>query len=169
MIYAKYEGISQETATLEAMARQHPSESGDEIYKRALRTLLARSESAVGCDLGEDAYLEQDEAIECYVRTEGMDRRPPDGIAIARDGALFIDDQSVHPRRSGKWLQAALIVIQHRVGHLSPSTGQPVSLNAWDHWFVRRDQRRSAVGRLRPTVKARQRVILSQSLEELGL
>jgi hypothetical protein len=164
----KYVGQTAETETLVNMLRRHPTESDDDVIQRALRSLVERPTAIVGCDLGSGVRLAQDEAIKCYVRLASMDNREPDGVAVARDGALFIDGQRVLPRRSGKWLQAALSLVQKRVGHLSPSTGEPISLDAWEHWFVTRNGERVAVDALRDPDMVQRRLARSSDLSHFG-
>jgi hypothetical protein len=158
-MYTKYVCLTAETSSLVESCRRTTAETEDDIIQRVLRERIAAPHMTGGCDLGAGVRLAQDETIECYVRLASMDSRPPDGTAVARDGALFIDGQPVLPRRSGKWLQAGLSLVQQRVGHLSPSTGEPVSLDAWRYWFARRNGERVAVGTLRDLDRVQRRSI----------
>jgi len=108
----------------------------------------------IGCSLGDGAFLLQDEEALCYLHKRDLEWRKPDGMAIARDGALFIDGRRIQPQR-GAWLQEALRIVQQKVGDISETTGDARILNAWIHWYVRRDGKLIPVANLRAVVRNR--------------
>lgn len=120
-------------------------------------TLTAARSVGVGCDLGDGAVLLPGEQIFCHLHKRDVEWRKADGVAIARDGTLFLDDRRVIPQRAGALLQAALRIVQERTGDVSETSGDAKSLNAWLHWFVRRDGRLIPVGELRTVVRTRNR------------
>lgn len=159
-MYAKYVGLTAETAELIERLRAAPGESEDAIIRRALSGLTAprpaapRLDYVVGCDLGAGVALAQNETIQCYLRTGGMAGREPDGVAVARGGALFISGERVVPQR-GAWLQAALRRVQQAAAQRGAAAGMPAGLNAWEHWFVTRDGKRLRLADLRARVRRR--------------
>jgi hypothetical protein len=154
-MYAKYVGLSAATAELIERLRTAPGESEDAIIRRALsglavaRPAAPRIDYVVGCDLGSGVALAQNETIQCYIRTGDMALREPDGVAVARGGALFISGERVVPQR-GAWLQAALKRVQQKTGQRVP-----VAVNAWEHWFVTREGKRMRLADLRSRVRRR--------------
>lgn len=110
---------------------------------------------AVGLDLDDGAILHQGEEIMCFLHKRHVGYRTPDGTAVARDGALYIDGRQVVPQRRGAWLQAALLVTQQKVGDISETTGEARTLNAWAHWFVRRNGQLVALADIRSVVRTR--------------
>ncbi|HEY3778372.1 MAG TPA: hypothetical protein VGL35_09970 [Rhizomicrobium sp.] len=172
----KFVGLSAEASALVERLRERPEQPETEIIANALRKLVVAPAPrptrqavprAAGCDLGQGAILRQDEKIYCYLRKGSVGRSKPDGVAIARDGALFIDEQRVEPQR-GAWLQAALKIVQNRVGDISETTGEAKSLNAWIQWFVRRNDKLIPVGELRVNIH-RRGLTTELTVEELGL
>jgi very-short-patch-repair endonuclease len=118
----------------------------------------------VGCDLGDGAILGQGEEIYCHLSKRDLEWRKPEGTAAARDGALFMDGKHLRPQR-GAWLQEALRIVQQQVGHAA-------TLNAWIHWYVRRDGQLIPVAELRTVVHTRAkrtRQSTDLTLEDLGL
>lgn len=109
----------------------------------------------VGLDLGDGAVLSEGEEIYCFLHKRNVGYSPPDGVAVVRSGALYMDEHPVVPQRRGAWLQAALLIVQQKVGDISKTTGEARILNAWAHWFVRRDGQLVAVADIRSVVRTR--------------
>jgi hypothetical protein len=101
----------------------------------------------IGCDLGDGAILGEGEEIYCHLSKRDLEWRKPEGRAVARDGVLFMDGQQIHPQR-GAWLQEALRIVQKKVGHAA-------NLNAWIHWYARRNGKLIPVAELRTVVQTR--------------
>ncbi|HEX3884842.1 MAG TPA: hypothetical protein VHW66_19470 [Stellaceae bacterium] len=160
-MFTKYVGLTADTAELVERLRATPTETEDDIIRRALtglgsaRSGVARVDYVVGCDLGSGVSLAQNERIQCYIRTGDMTQREFDGFAVARNGGLFIGNDRVVPQR-GAWLQAALKIVQRKIGHVSAAGGL-VSLDAWEHWFVIRDGKQLRLGDLRVRTRIRRR------------
>lgn len=167
-MFTKYVGLTAETSEMVERLRATPTETEDDIIRRALTGLgsarpgVARVDYVVGCDLGSGVALQQNERIQCYIRTGDMTQREPDGTAVARNGALFIGTDRIVPQR-GAWLQAALKIIQQKIGHRSSTTGDLVSLDAWEHWFVIREGKQMRLADLRTRRRARRRGVTPSS------
>lgn len=125
-------------------------------------------ELSTGCNLGEGAVLEQDEQIFCHLHRRDPDSKP-DGVAVARDGGLYVKGERVQPQRRNAWLQAALRVVQQDAGDLSERTGETKSLNAWLCWYVRRDGVWTRLADLRTQVSKRNQGDRSGDQRELSL
>jgi hypothetical protein len=146
------------------------------ISAQSARTVPTQRPSATpaivarGCDLGQGVILEQNERIYCYLRRRLAHTKRPDGVAVARDGALFVGEGRVQPQRRA-WLQAALKIVQRDAEDISKKTGGAKSLNAWEHWFKITDGKPIPLGDLRPKVPRRQELtrISARTAEELGL
>ncbi|ABC23321.1 DNA helicase [Rhodospirillum rubrum F11] len=109
----------------------------------------------IGLDLGDGAVLAEGEEIFCFLHKKDAGTRPANGVAVARGGALHMNDAPLTPQRRGAWLQAALVVVQKAANDLNPTTGEPRVLNAWAHWFVRREATLVAIADIRKGVKSR--------------
>lgn len=132
------------------------------------------SDHRVGCDLGDGAILWEDEEILCFLHKRTLNPRRADGSALAKGGGLHMDGRLLVPQR-GAWLQAALRTVQQKVGDISETTGDARVLNAWDHWFARRDGRLVPLSDLRTKIRTRSRSNLFEGMldditpEDLGL
>ncbi len=118
----------------------------------------------IGCDLGDGATLGEGEDIYCHLSKRDLELRTPEGKAVAHAGALFMDGQRIHPQR-GAWLQEALRIVQQKVGH-------DATLNAWIHWYARRNGKLIPVSELRTVIQTRTKRTAGTNeltLDDLGL
>ncbi len=181
-MFAKYVGITNETATLIEYFRENPGQSEDDIIRKSLGKLReidrlwgrkeetgvdsVRTDNAeFGCDLGMGAVLRNKEGIFCFRYKSSMEARKPEGVAIARDGKLFIDGQEVH-RSRGSLVQPALQLIQRKIKDVSKTTGDLTSLDAWEYWYVEREGKFVPVGHLRKPNEIRRRTKRHELSEE---
>jgi hypothetical protein len=184
IMFAKYIGVSAETAALIEAHRQDPSELEDQILCRALAgTIRTPDHSHVGCDLGQGAKLHEGERIYLFRYKSSRDARKPEAVAYASGGNLYLFDPSSRGAGGGRpsrdarkveksrksLVQPALRLAQARMNDRN-AKGEFISLDAWDHWFVQRDGKLFPVGELRDPqqiVRRQRRDYRPLSLEEL--
>src|SRR5207237_2929677 len=113
-MFTRFVGLTPETAAIVESFRESPAELDDTIIARMGRAAVVPNQAppqpmhpqrTIGCDLGYEVVLEQDEQIECYLSLSDMERRQPDGTAVARDGYLYVDAERGIPRRIHGQLQ----------------------------------------------------------------
>jgi len=173
MMYAKFIGITAETAALIETRRQGPKESEDDILRRTLAPTVDRGadseEPVAGCDLGQGAVLREGERLYFFRHKRSRDAEKPEAIAESRNSSLYLYGQKVE-RSKGSLVQPALRMVQERLDDRNPK-GEFISLDAWDYWYVRRHKVFLKVGMLRDQEKIvrRGRYISDKSAEELGL
>jgi len=178
----KYAGLTAETSEMLEQFRSSPKQTDDELIRYVCQSLTAermpkrRAATASleqGCDLGSGVVLGEGERVYCFLYRDSLDAQKPEGIAIAQGGALYIDGQKVE-RSKGSLVQPALQIVQRRVSHVSPTTGNLVCRDAWEAWYAQREGRLLRVGDLRPKHRiARRHRKLARSIgrtaAELGL
>ncbi len=172
-MFVKFVGLTSDTGALVEHFRETASQTEDEIIQKSLRKLRElsriflqedtvepkdRSDETreIGCDLGKGAYLREGEKMFCFRKRSSLEARKPEGIAIGIKGKLLIDGQEVTPSR-GSLVQPALQIIQRRLGDYSQTSGNLVSLDAWEYWYVERNGKYVCVGDLRDPKRIRRR------------
>lgn len=160
--------IDRETAALIEHFRESLFQTDEEVVRTALKRLLERGPGSpqkpaaeaesggMGCDLGQGVHLAEGEAIYLFRYRASLESGKFEGVAIARGGKLFIGETEVRPSR-GSLVQPALKMIQGKLNDVSPSRGGFVVLDAWDYWYVRREDRYIRVGDLRDPEQIRRR------------
>ncbi|MBL6946972.1 MAG: hypothetical protein ISR47_10060 [Rhodospirillales bacterium] len=176
---AKTVRLSRETVALVEHFRESLFQSEDEILHAALTRLERNDRSAgrksaavldeeIGCDLGQGAVLANGEAMYLFRYRASLESGKFEGIAMARDGKLFIGEMEIRPSR-GSLVQPALQMVQRRLNDISQTRGGYVVLDAWEYWYVKRDGRFLRVGDLRNPEKIQRRHRRRRSLSERDL
>lgn len=156
---AKTVRLSRETVALIERLRESLFQSEDEIVHAALTRLVraghapARKEAPavdaeIGCDLGQGARLANGEIMYLFRYRSSRETGKFEGTATARDGKLYVGEVEVRPS-NGSLVTPALQMVQKRLGDISPTRHGLVVLDAWEYWYVRRDERWIRVGDLR--------------------
>jgi hypothetical protein len=135
-------------------------QSGPDVKPRppaGVSVFPPKREDSVGCDLGKGVVLQEGEKMFCFRYRSSLRAHKPEGVAEARNGRLFIEGQEVRPSK-GSLVQPALKVIQRKLRDISPTTGELISLDAWDYWYVERAGNFVRVGDLRDPNKVHRRI-----------
>jgi len=179
----KYVGLTAETSALVERFRISPIQTEDEIIHSAFQRFALEQTSTKqvtgsgsvrqGCDLGRGVALTEGEPMFCFRYKSSLKSGKPEGIALAKGGALYVDGQKVEQSK-GSLVQPALQLVQKRIKDVSPTNGGLVSLDAWDYWYVKRGERLVRVGELRPKdeiVRRQRKVVQVTDLNaaDLGL
>jgi hypothetical protein len=172
LMYQKFVGISAETAALIESHRNNPQETEDEIIRRGLSSKIEveQASSRLGCDLGNGAVLEDGEKVYLFRYKASREQGKPEAVAEAKGQALYLYGRRVK-KSKGSFVQPALRMYQEKVDDRNPK-GAYISLDAWEYWYVRRDNKFIRVGDLRNqdmiTRRGTMNGEISISPEELG-
>jgi hypothetical protein len=171
-MYAKYIGVTAETAALIEARRKGPEQSENDIIRGVLRPAAPPTDLTIPYDLGQGVTAYVGETLFLFLDEHAKKARKPAGVAEIRKDGMYVDGRRVE-RSRGSEITPAMRIIQERVGHRSGK--HIISLNAFLKWHVLRDGQIVCLSDLKDPSKARKRgrgltaQQAEQFLNELGL
>jgi hypothetical protein len=151
LMYAKFIGISAETAATIERARIHPEESEDQILARVLGTKAPTTKSPPPVrrrfKLGFGAWLDEGEQLFFFRSKESYDKGKAEAVAAIIDSAFVLYGAEIQPSR-GSYLQPAMQLVQRKLRDFNEQ-GKLISLDAWKYWHVVRQGKFVPVSTLR--------------------
>jgi hypothetical protein len=172
-MYAKFIGVTPETAALIEARRKTPEQSENDILLEVLRPAGAPAPNlTVPYALGQGVTAYVGEKLFLFLDEHAKKARRPAGTAEVRSDGLYVDGRRVE-RSRGSEITPAMRIIQERVSHRSGR--DIISLNAYLKWHVLRDGQIVSLFDLKDPAKARKRgrsmtaEQAKQFLNQLGL
>lgn len=153
-MYAKFVGLTAETAALIEGRRLRPDQSEDDIILTVLRPAAPPANLSIPYDLGQGVTVYVGERIALFLDEASKKARRPAGVAEVRADGLYVDGRRVE-RSRGSEITPAMRIIQERVGHRLG--GKIISLNAYIKWHVIRDGQLVRLADLKDPALARKR------------
>ena len=175
-MFAEYVGLEQDVASQIEARRENPTETKSDILRRLLGVrsepdIVANPNQLI--DFKQGIRLPVGERLYLFLfKPNGVDQKP-DGMAEVKVDGLYLEGVKVPPSK-GSALAPAMHHIQVRLNHVDDN-GKPVSLSAYQKWYVVRDEKLVQLDQLKdPQLRRRRKpkvstVDVKALLAELGL